>query len=570
MIVLYSNLYKTIVRMYPMDTIRKYALINAVEYGGKASAKAVMGKVMGESPQLRKDPKGTLELIEKEITRVNALSAEEQVQELKKVYPEYFEKEDIKEKKELPPLPEADHVVTRLPPEPNGHPHIGHGLSFYFNYYYARRYNGKVIFRFDDTNPEKEKLEFYDEMKKDIRWLKIDWDEEHYESDDLPLLYEYAEKLTEQGDVYICFCPQPKIKQDRYTMTECECRKRSISENKKLWREMLTGKEYIMRLKGDMTSPDSQMRDPTLFRVVKTPHPIQKDKYLVWPTYDFTCAIEDSILGVTHVLRSNEFHTTLQNYIRDLLNMRHPIIIQYSRFNVKGSPASKRQLRPLIAKGLVKGWDDIRLTTLKALKRRGIVPEAIHALAVEMGLSTSEPQIDWSIIEALNRKIIDARAKRYFFVPDPVKLHVENAPQLTVQLKYHPDTDYGVREIETGDTFYIPREDVHDEFRLKDLYNVRITERNGELKGIFTGRELKKGLEKIQWVTEKNVPVTVLVPHELFVDGEFNPESLEIVKGLAEEAVKTLSVDEIIQFERFGFCRIDKKGEEVTACFAHR
>lgn len=554
-----------------MDIIRKYALINAVEYGGEASVKAVMGKIMGESPELRKDPQRTLELITGIVSEINRMTIEKQKEELRRVYPEYFEKKVVKGKKELPPLPEADQVVTRLPPEPNGFLHIGHGLSFYFNYYYARRYNGKVILRFDDTNPEKEKLEYYDEMKKDIQWLKIDWDEEHYESDDVPLLYEYAEKLIEKGDAYICFCPQSKIKEDRYSMRECECRKKNAGENMQLWKEMFTGEKYILRIRGDMKSPDSQMRDSTLFRVVTTPHPIQKDRYVVWPTYDFACAVEDSILGITHVLRSNEFHTSLQNYIRDLLNLRHPVIIQYSRFNVKGSPASKRQLRPLIARGLVEGWDDVRLTTLKALKRRGIVPETVHALAVEMGLSTSEPQIDWSIIEALNRKIIDSQARRYFFVPDPVKLCVENAPGITVQLRNHPDVDFGFREIKTGDTFYVPGGDSADEFRLKDLYNVKITERkNGEFRGIFTGRELRKELEKIQWVTEKNVPVTVLVPHELFANGEYNVESLETVKGLAEEAVGTLCVDEIIQFERFGFCRIDKVGKEITACLAHR
>ena len=556
-----------------MDIIRKYALINAVEYQGTASAKAVMGKVMGESPDLRKDPGKTLELIEKEISEINKMTRDEQIRELKRLYPEYFEKEEVK-KKELPPLPDAenvDKVVTRLPPEPNGYPHLGHGLSFYFNYYYARRYKGKVILRFDDTNPEKEKLEFYDEMKRGITWLKIDWDEEHYESNDLPLLYRYAEKLIQKGDAYVCFCSQPKIKQDRYSMKECDCRKRTIPENMQLWKEMLSGEKYIVRLKGDMASPDSQMRDPTLLRVVLTPHPIQKDTYKVWPTYDFACAIEDSVLGVTHVMRSNEFHTALQNHIRDLLNLRHPLIIQYSRFNVRGSPASKRQLRPLIAKNLVEGWDDIRLTTLRALKRRGIVPETIHALAVEMGLSTSEPLIDWSIIEAINRKIIDAKTKRYFFVPNPVELSVEDAPEMTVHLRFHPDTDYGTREIKTGKTFFIPKADIHDEFRLKDLFNVSITEReNSKLIGVFNGRELKKGLEKVQWVTENYVPVTVLVPHQLFVDGEFNPESLEMVKGFGEEAVGTLPVDEIIQFERFGFCRIDKTGKEITACFAHR
>jgi glutamyl-tRNA synthetase len=237
---------------------------------------------------------------------------------------------------------------------------------------------------------------------------------------------------------------------------------------------------------------------------------------------------------------------------------------------MRGSPASKRRLRPLIAKGLVKGWDDIRLTTLVALKRRGIMPEAIHALAKEMGLSTSEPEIDWSIIEALNRKIIDPEAHRYFFVPDPVELYVENAPEKTVKLRLHPDFDYGFREITTGNTFFIPREDVSDEFRLKDLFNVKITGKNEGLTGEYTGTELQKDMDKIQWVTDNNVNMRILVPHELFVNGEYNPDSLEVVEGLAEEAVKGLSVGDIIQFERFGFCRIDDITEVVTACYAHR
>jgi glutamyl-tRNA synthetase len=564
------NLYILNHETHTMDIIRKHALINALEYGGKASVKAIMGKVMGESPELREDPQKTLALIKKEADRINGLSQEEQEAELQKLYPDYFKEKQVVREKELPPLPDADHVVTRIPPEPNGFPHIGHGLSFYFNYYYARRYNGKVILRFDDTNPEKEQLRYYDEMKKGIQWLQIDWDEEHYESDDLPLFYDYAERLINQHDAYVCCCSQSKIKKDRYEMRDCACRNRSDTENKALWKQMLEGTPYILRLRGDMKSPDSQMRDPTLFRVVTSPHPIQKDTYAVWPTYDFACAIEDAVLGITHVLRSNEFHTALQNHIRALLGLKDPIIIQYSRFNVKGSPASKRKLRPLIKENLVKGWDDIRLTTIPALKRRGIVPETIHALAVEMGLSTSEPVIDWSIIEALNRKIIDPLAHRYFFVPNPVKLIVENAPDMTVRLRLHPDHDYGVRTIKTDNIFYVPQDEVRDEFRLKDLYNVAILDRGEVYSGEYTGKKMRKGMEKIQWVTEKNVPVTVEIPHELLVDGEYNPQSLEIVEGVAEEAVGELSIGDIIQFERFGFCRIDTLDGSVRACFTHR
>jgi glutamyl-tRNA synthetase len=555
------------------ELARKHALANAYEFKGKANMKAVVGKILAEKPELKDDMKSVMAAVERTISEVNRLTPEEQKKELENIFPEYFRKEKRETRKELPPLPGVSgEVVTRLPPEPNGFLHIGHGLSFFFNYYYARRYGGRLILRFEDTNPEKERFEYYERIKEDIQWLKLDWDEERCVSDDLPVLYEYAERLIESGQAYVCECPQEKIKEYRFGKKTCECRERSNEENKRMWREMFASSKPILRLKGDMKSVDVEMRDPTLFRVVQTSHPIQKEKYRVWPTYDFECSIEDAILGITHVLRSNEFHTHLQNYIRNLLGLRHPTIIQYSRFNVRDSPAAKRKIRPLIEKGIVPGWDDVRLTTLRGLKRRGIVPETIHTLAQEMGLSTSEPEIDWSIIEAINRKILDPGTRRLFFVPEPVRLLVDGAPEMRATLSFHPHNDLGVREIETHGIFFVSRNDFVGKeghvVRLKDLYNIKIEEAGEDVHAVFHSRELAK-TEKLQWVTEDCISISVDVAGSLFINDEYNPQSLVTREGFAERACETLVEGDIVQFERVGFARLDD-ARTMRFVLAHR
>jgi glutamyl-tRNA synthetase len=555
------------------ELARKYALANAYEFKGKANLKAVVGKILAERPELKDDMRAVMVTVERTISEVNRLTPEEQKKELENIFPEYFRREKRETKKELPPLPGVSgEVVTRLPPEPNGFLHIGHGLSFFFNYYYARRYGGRLMLRFEDTNPEKERLEYYEKIKEDIHWLKLDWDEERCVSTDLPVLYEYAVRLIESGEAYVCECPKEKIKEYRFVKKTCECRERSIEENKRMWDEMFVSSKSILRLKGDMKSVDVEMRDPTLFRVVQTPHPIQKEKYRVWPTYDFECSVEDAILGITHVLRSNEFHSHLQNHIRNLLSLRHPTIIQYSRFNVRDSPAAKRKIKPLIEKGIVSGWDDVRLTTLRGLKRRGIVPETIHILAQEMGLSTSEPEIDWSIIEAINRKILDPGTRRLFFVPEPVRLIVDDAPELRVTLNFHPHNDLGAREIETYGIFFVARSDFVGKeghvVRLKDLYNIKIEEVGEDIRAVFHSRELAK-TEKLQWVTEDCISISIDVASSLFINDEYNPKSLVTREGFAERACETLVEGDIVQFERVGFARLD---DEHTMRFvlAHR
>ena len=334
----------------------------------------------------------------------------------------------------------------------------------------------------------------------------------------------------------------------------------------------------ILRLRGNMTCVNTAMRDPTLFRIIDKPHPIHGDKYHVWPTYDFAGAIEDSISGVTHPFRTKEYELRDQCYytLLDLLKLRKPHLMEFARLSIDGMPVSKRKIKPLIESGKVSGYDDIRLPTLRGLKKRGILPEAIKQFVLEQGISKVESSVSFSLVEAVNRKIIDTSAKRYFFVKDPQKLIVKDAPDKIKEIKFHPDNkDLGSRTVKTGNTFFVQNSDmkglkVGDVFRLKDLYNVKIIKKDKEIIGHYSGDLLIPESLKIQWTTDSFVKINVLIPEPLFKNDEYNPNSLNKIEGYAEESVSLIKTGEIIQFERFGFVRIENNKNKITGFFTHK
>ena len=559
-----------------------YALQNAVQFEGKATEKAVTGKVIAA---LRKDgihPKDILPVVHTVVEEVNSFSLEEQVAKLEQLAPELLIREKKKRDFSLPPLPEAEQgkVVTRFPPEPNGYLHIGHAKAAIVDHEYARRYEGRFILRFDDTNPEHALLEFYDTQKEDLRWLGIDWDEEYRTSDHLETHYELAEQLIQQGDAYVCTCESEKIKECRFQGTECECRHEEGENSLDLWKEMINSslEGAILRMKGEMCCDNTAMRDPTLFRIIEHPHPIHGTRYRVWPTYDFAGAVEDSLSGVTHPFRTKEYELRDECYFRllDLLHLRHPHLMEFARLSIEGMPVSKRKIKPLIDQGIVKGYDDVRLPTLRGLRKRGIVPQAIKQFVFSQGISKVESTVTFSLVEAENRKVVDPQARRYFFVADPVHLEVRDAPSREKTLRLHPTNDaLGSRTLKTGGSFFVQQGDINqlnvgDIFRLKDLFNVRLVAKNGEITGEYAGEKLLPESLKIQWTLDKKIEMKVYVPHPLYQNGQVNEESLTTVEGFAEEAVSQLQPGEIIQFERFGFIRIDRENGQLIGYFAHK
>jgi glutamyl-tRNA synthetase len=563
-------------------TAKIYALQNAVQFNGKANPKAVIGKVIAVLQKEGFTPKEIISIVNKVTSEVNKLSFDNQKNELEKIAPDLL----IKEKKErdfsLPKLPNAEKgkVVTRFPPEPNGYLHIGHAKAAIVDFEYAKMYNGKFILRFDDTNPENAHIEFYDAQKQDLRWLGIEWDEEYNTSDNIEKHYKLAEQLIKQGHAYVCTCDSSYIKECRFDGKECDCRCIDTGESLDIWKEMVSSsvEGAILRLKGDMSCDNTAMRDPTLFRIIEKEHPLQGDKYRVWPTYDFSGAIEDSISGVTHPFRTKEYELRDECYFKllDLLGIRKPYLMEFARLSIEGMPVSKRKIKPLIDNGDVLGYDDIRLPTLRGLKKRGILPQAIKRFVLEQGISKVESTVSFGILEASNRKILDPVTKRYFFVSDPIKLIVDDAPKKDKKIDFHPrDKKLGSRTIKTDKTFYVEKLDMNklevgDIFRLKDLYNVRIIKMNESIIGKYAGEELIADSLKIQWTTNSYVNLSVYVPNILFIGDKFNKNSLEKIDGFAEESVAKIRADEVVQFERFGFVRVENVDNKKIGYFAHK
>jgi len=564
------------------DTARKFALQNAVSFEGTAQLKAVIGKVIASFSKQGANPKDIIPIVKEVILQVNALSFEDQRNQLEEIAPELLEKKKQERDFSLPDLPLAEQgkVVTRFPPEPNGYLHIGHAKAAIVDFEYAQKYDGSFILRFDDTNPIKDKIEFYEAQKKDLEWLGISWDKEYHTSDHLPQHYRLAEQLIAQKDAYVCTCSAERIKEGRKNKINCSCHDRPANEQQELWQQMHDHSlAAVLRLHADMKSDNTAMRDPTLFRIIDAHHPLQEDRYHVWPTYDFAGAVEDSISGVTHPFRTKEYELRdeVYFYLLDKLNLRKPILMEFARLNIEGMPVSKRLISPLVENGMVTGFDDIRLPTLRGLRRRGIVPLALKQFVFQQGISKVESTVPFSLVESENRKVIDPIAKRYFFVPNPVHLIVTDAPKKTATISFHPRTsDLGSRTIQTKKSFFISASDVNEldsssVFRLKDLFNVKVdTIEENSVIGSFAGEDLISDSLKIQWVTEEYLPLMVLVPDVLMKNGRFNEKSLTKVEGFAEPAVSKINNDEIVQFERFGFVRIEKEHNHIHAFFTHR
>jgi len=541
----------------------KHALKNASEYG-KAQAGAVVGKVIAEIPEAKEDMKTTMKVISEVITKVNKLKKEQIEKQLKKFT---FEEKKEEERKIILEDGEKGKVVTRFLPEPNGFAHLGHAKAAFLSYEAAKEYSGKCLLRFDDTNPDKEKQEFVDAIKEDLGWLGMKFEKELYSSDKMPEFYKLARQLITQGDAYICSCEKEKINELRKLGKTCGCRSNSIESNLDAWGNMLAGKygkgDAVLRLAAEPDAINTVMRDPTLFRISTAEHYRQGKKYHVWPTYDFEVSIADSLDGVTHALRSKEYELRDELYYRiiEKLGLRKPIVYDFSRLTLKGIPLSKRLLKPLIDDKKVSGWDDPRMPTLRGLKRRGILPEAIRDFVLSFGLSKveSEPSIDALLTE--NRKLLDPKAPRYFFVKDPVELAVDGVNKGELKLKKHPTENLGERTLEITGKFFISKSDAEklkkgDRFRLLDLCNVKLVGKGKTLEAEFIGNE---GMEekKLQWVTDKHVKAEVLVPSELFIEEKFNKDSLRIDEGYCEAECRNLKKGSIIQFVRYGFCILD-------------
>ena len=562
--------------------IRKIALQNAVEHDGKTKDKVVLSKSLGTIPELKNNVKEVIPEIASIVSQVNGMSIEEQKTEIQNNFPEILDvKENVKEERVgLPPLEGAEQgkVVTRFTPAPNGYPHIGHAKAAIISEEYAKMYGGKLVLRYDDTNPEDTRLEYWAAIKVGLDWLGIEFDEIKNTSDDIGLLYDKCIEMIKKNYAYVCTCKRDTISKNRKEMVSCECSMGDVKQNEERWERMF--KKYkpgeaVVRFRGDMESKNTVMRDPVLFRINDARHAQLAEEHRVWPSYDIAVAVEDSTDGITHALRSKEYELRNELYhaILDALDMRHPKMLEFSRLEFKGMPVSKRILRPLIDEGKVSSYDDPRLPTLAALERRGITPEAIRKFTLSLSLTKADTLAPFDSLEAFNRKIVDENSIRLFMVKDPKTLTIRNLPNSTVELPNHPSNKMGTRKVTVEDSVFLSSDDVKslkigDQLRLMGLGNVKITSVNSEITGEFTGDERDVNFMKLQWVSQKNAhELKILIPQRLFVDDKFNEESLEEIHVYVEPHYLELRDGEEIQFVRFGYCRKDSSKQAI---FTHK
>ena len=562
--------------------IRKIALQNAVEHNGKTKDKVVLSKSLGTIPELKNNVKEVIPEIASIVSQVNGMSIEEQKTEIQNNFPEILDvKENVKEERVgLPPLEGAEQgkVVTRFTPAPNGYPHIGHAKAAIISEEYAKMYGGKLVLRYDDTNPEDIRLEYWAAIKVGLDWLGIEFDEIKNTSDDIGLLYDKCVEMIKKNYAYVCTCKRDTISKNRKEMVSCECSMGDVKQNEERWERMF--KKYkpgeaVVRFRGDMESKNTVMRDPVLFRINDARHAQLAEEHRVWPSYDIAVAVEDSTDGITHALRSKEYELRNELYhaILDALDMRHPKMLEFSRLEFKGMPVSKRIIRPLIDEGKVSSYDDPRLPTLAALERRGITPEAIRKFTLSLSLTKADTLAPFDSLEAFNRKIVDENSIRLFMVKDPKTLTIRNLPNSTVELPNHPSNKMGTRKVMVEDSVFLSSDDVKslkigDQLRLMGLGNVKITSVNSEITGEFTGDERNVNFMKLQWVSQKNAhELKILIPQQLFVDDKFNEESLEKINVYVEPHYLELKNGEEIQFVRFGYCRKDSSKQAI---FTHK
>ena len=528
---------------YPMkeDLILKYALQNAVKFKGKANPGAVIGKILQEQPGLKSKIKDISKKVNEIIKEVNSLSISEQETKLSTFK---FKTVKKKERDVFSMIKVKSKLRTAFPPGPEKYPHLGHAKSLILNYELAKRKNGEFYLRFEDTNPELVKKEFYDVMIENFTWLGVKWDKLQYASDHMDLFYKYAEFLMNK-DIYACYCPKEKISDNRLKGVECECRDKKV-----IFSKFLKEKTGILRLKGDMEHNNTTMRDPTLFRFVHTPHPRTGKKYSLWPTYDFQNAVMDGYYKIDFRLRSKEFELRgeLQNYIQSLLSLHKTKTYEFGRLNLEGVESSGRIIREKIKNKELLGWDDPRLTTLVALRRRGFLPQSIYEFSLSTGISKSESTMTWDDLIIRNKKVLDPVSNRYFFVESPKKIKIKNPPFIDALAPLHPEhPEKGYRKIKTHNEFYIQDDLDKDRiYRFMHLFNFKNKE--------FISKDVDSRLsaKMIHWlpVSKDLVNIEVIMP------------DAKIKKGLGEPLLNKLKVNDICQFERFGFVRLDRKEKD--------
>jgi len=622
------------------DICEKYALQNALEHG-EAQVGPIMRIIMGEHPEFRKDAQKVKEILEEKVEYVNSIKKTEIQQIIQKKFPDLLHKEELEAKSEdvdfIRAIINEDNktgkfvgiVHTRFPPEPNGYLHIGHAKSINLNYGIAEEYGGKFNLRFDDTNPLTEEMEYVKGIIEDVKWIGGNFEDRLlYASDYFDQLYEYAVQLVEKGLAYVDDLTVEEIREYRGNVIELgkdsPYKNRSIEENLDLFTKMKDGEfpngSKVLRAKIDMTHPNLLMRDPIIYRILHEPHHNTKDKWCIYPMYDWAHGLEDSIEGITHSICTMEFevHRELYDWYLEQLEDENgkpifqPQQIEFARLNISNTVLSKRKSLKLVKEGYVSSWDDPRMLTIVGLKRRGISPEAIQEFCKVIGVTKRKTIIDISVLNKCVRDDLNDKCSRVMSVLNPLKVVITNYPddkEENISVPNHPtNKKFGSRKVKFSKTLYIEREDFMEkptkdflrlspgkEIRLKYAYVVKCNEvikdkKTKEITEIHCSYEpkSKSGVSEkdivhrtIHWISsDHTVPAEFRLYNDLFTkvnpleteEGKeftdyINPDSLVVLNGFVEPQLKNVKIADRFQFERQGYFNVDLDSTKENLVF---
>jgi glutamyl-tRNA synthetase len=565
--------------------LRKFALQNAIQYNGTADKKSILSKFLGANPEWRTGIKTLMPKLEAVLAEINQMTIAQQRSELETLAPELVtppEKTTARKQGVLPDLPNAPvegGVVMRFAPGPSGPLHIGHSRAIVLNDEYVKRYGGKLIIRIEDTNPLKIDRDAYKMIIEDLDWFGVDYHEVVTQSDRFEVYYEYAEKILELGQAYICECNPEDWRELKRNQKPCPDRALPTEVQHSRWQKMMEHGykqgEASFVVKTDLDHPNPAVRDFVGLRIIDSPHPKTGDKYWLYPAYNYSCAIDDHLLEMTHILRGKDHlnNTHRQKYVYQYLGWQTPEFIHYGWVSIDDTILKTSIIREGIDKGQYTNWDDIRLGTFRALRQRGIQPEAFRKYWLDTGTKEVDIKFSWKTLYALNKDIVDKAANRYFFVWEPIALAITDIDELEGHAPLHPDeSERGVRDVKLtkaqgaeGIVVMVTQDDLDilkpgDKFRLKDLANVELTAANTAK---YIGNDLallKEGIKIIHWVSgdpNATLPAQVTMPDN------------ERKKGFCEKAV-TNDIGNVVQFERLGFVKVELIDNEIVAWFAHR
>jgi glutamyl-tRNA synthetase len=560
--------------MDPETAARIAALKNALQHGGTAQEGTVMGRLMSE-PELKGHPDQAKVLAAKACADVNAMSPDEQKAELERLAPGAGKKkkkvERISVLPELSDVPEGG-VVMRLAPGPSGPLHLGHTRMAILNDEYVKRYDGKLIVRMEDTNPTAVADEAYGLIEEDLKWLGVKYDEVVLQSDRFEIYYEHARKLLERRLAYVCDCDVEVWRSLKLKEAACPHRNEALDVQLERWKHLLDGTtregEASFVVKTDLSHPNPAVRDFVAFRIIDFPHPRTGTKYRLYPTYNFAVAIDDHLMGMTHVLRGKDHqnNTLRQIYVYDYFGWKKPVFIHYGWVSIEGTVLKKTTIKEKVEAGEYSGWDDVRLGTIQAMAKRGIPPGAIRAYWVDVGIKDVDIRFSWQNLYGYSQKILEPTAKRFFFVWNPAELTIDGAPEgLSGRAPIHPGhPEMGDRILhpdtsEGGPKVFIAAEDLAElkagqVLRLKDLGNVTVAVGN---KATHIGNDLsvlKEGAKIVHWLGAERAPFKVQMEDGAWREGFVEPAALA-------------ELGKVVQFERFGYVRI---GKETEGYYAHK